>query len=469
MAIYQGLKSELMKSQRVYLPNDIIFEFDDNKPNRVRMKTGKLHTYEIYRRLPYVSAMCECHDYGKGFVTNVGNNKDQEFIVTHNLDSNHIIVQIYDNKTNVLNETEINYIDNNSIKVIFNNIPDNEQYKVLVYSTKYYTDPYIGNETDLNYEIEHGIGQSDIVTSVLNTDSNEYEFTQVRNIDMSDDKVEISFNENIKNNQYLIAMEAGNYSQTITLYENSENKTFTINHNLDCNDIIVQIYNLTSRRKVYSYAQVEIIDKSNIKITFLGFKPEDFKDKCRMRVVLLDVRDVKCCYNIEKNKIHTVQQTKNDIPVILDWSSNTNYIIGELVRHEGTIYKCTTNNANSRFNLDCWAEVNYYDITNAARFDNTKNYKVGMEVVYENKVYRCINDCNDPVFNLDNWEELKDAVIGDLSKINEWDSAIHYLVGDLVKHNDKIYECFKDNINSVFSLDYFVEANEDDLNIKEID
>ena len=30
MAVYQGTKSELMKSQRVYLPNDIIFEFDDS-------------------------------------------------------------------------------------------------------------------------------------------------------------------------------------------------------------------------------------------------------------------------------------------------------------------------------------------------------------------------------------------------------------------------------------------------------
>lgn len=423
MAIYQGFKSELLKSQRVYLPNDIILEFDDNKPNRVRMRTGKLHTYEIYKRLPYVTGFCECHDYGKGFVTNIGNNKDQEFIITHNLDSNHIIYQIYDNETNIMNETYVSYVNNNSIKVRFNNVPKTDQYRVLVYSTRYYTDPCVGNEDDLEYEIEHDIKQSDIVTSVLNTESNEYEFVQVRNIDMTDDKVEISFNDHIKNNQYLVAMEAGNYSQTVTLdINNFENRTFTINHNLDCENIIVQIYDLTFKRKIYSYAQIRIVDASNVEITFLGFKPEDFKTRCRMRIVLLDVRDVECCYQIEKNKIHKIEPRQSDIPVIVDWSPDTNYIVGELVRYNGKIYKCTTNNANLRFNL------NYFD----------------------------------PI----NEDELTNQQIADLP---EWQAGVRYIIGDKVKHNDKYYECISDNVNSTFSLDYWIEANAEDLDIKEID
>lgn len=419
MAIYQGYRSELLKSQRVYLPNDIILEFDDNKPNKVRMKTGKLHKFDIYRRLPYVSGFCECHDYGKGFVINVGNDKDKEFIVEHNLDSDHIIYQIYDNETNMMNETDVSFIDKNSIKVKFNNIPKKDQYKVLVYSTRYYTDPYIGNEDDLNYEIDHGIGQSDILLSVLNTESNNYEHVQIKNVDSSDDKVEIIFKDKIKNNQYLVSMEAGNYSQTITLNKDSSNKTFTINHNLDCDNIIVQVYNLTSRRKVYSEAQIKVIDNSNVEVSFREFEPEDFKDRCRMRIVLLDVRDVECCYQIEKNKIHTVKQVKSKIPVIVDWKSNTNYIIGELVRYDNKIYKCTTNNANSRFNLDCWEEVDVDNLT---------------------------------------------AIM-----VPEWNSGTNYIIGELVRHDDKIYECIKNNINSTFSLDYWIEADEKDLDIKEID
>lgn len=330
MAIYQGYKSELLKSQRAYLPNDIIFEFDDNKPNRVRMKTGKLHTFDIYRRLPYVSCICECHDYGKGFVINIGNNRDKEFVVNHNLNSNHIIVQVYDNETKILNETEIDYIDENNIKIIFNNIPKNDQYRVLVYSTRFYTDPGIGNEDDLNYIVEHGIGTNDIVASILNTESNKYEHTQIKNVDMSSDKIEISFKNKIKNNQYLISMESGNYSQTITLNDNTNyEKVFKINHNLDCEDIIVQAYNLTFKNKLYSNVKVKIIDNSNLEISFNKSELQEFQNNAKIRIVLLDVRDVQCCYDIESNKYSEIKHEQENGSWIIDgkeyyWNQDKN-------------------------------------------------------------------------------------------------------------------------------------------------
>lgn len=310
MAIYQGTKAELMKSKRAYLPNDIIFEFDDSKKNVVRMKTGKLHTFDKYSRLPYVTALCECHDFGKGFVTNIGDGENKEYVVEHDLDSNHILYQIYDNLTGLLIETHVESVDNNNIKVIFNSVADVEQYKVVIYSARYYTDPCIGNEEDLDYEIDHEIGVNDILTSVLNTESNEYEYTQVRNVDANDTTVSISFNQHIKNNQYLVSMDQGNYTQTVSISSTSE-KTFLINHNLDCEDILVQIYSLTEKKKIYSYAQIKLIDKDNVEITFLNFDKEYFKDRQRLRIVILDVRDIDGCCFVKEDPFYKIEKQEN--------------------------------------------------------------------------------------------------------------------------------------------------------------
>lgn len=362
MAVYQGFKSDLLKSQRAYLPNDIIFEFDDNKTNKVRMKVGKMHQAEIYRRLPYVSCLCECHGYGQGFVTDIGNNRDREYTINHNLNSEHVIVQIYDNTTNLLSDTEINLIDSNNVKAIFNNVPRNNQYRVLVYSTPYYTDPGIGNEEDLNYEIEHNIGTSDLVLSLLNLNNKRYEYSQIKNVDSSDDKVEISFEEKIHNNQYLVSMEAGNYSQTVTLTSTSE-KTFRINHNLDCRNIIVQMYDLTFKRRVYSKATVKIIDNSNVEISFSEYNPEEFKDRCRIRIVLLDVRHVDCCYHIDANDIREVKESKkDDIPVIVDWVPGEDYLEGQIVKYNDRYYECINATSNHVTDEDDWKEVNLEDL-----------------------------------------------------------------------------------------------------------
>ena len=157
-------------------------------------------------------------------------------------------------------------------------------------------------------------------------------------------------------------MEAGNYSQTVTLTSTSE-KTFNINHNLDCRDLIVQLYDLTFKRRIYSKAQVRIVDNSNVEVSFKEYYPEDYKDRDRIRIVLLDVRHVDCCYHIDANDIHIVTEPKkDDIPVIVEWKSGEDYLEGQIVTYNDEIYECINANSDYAINENNWKKVNLEDL-----------------------------------------------------------------------------------------------------------
>lgn len=62
----------------------------------------------------------------------IGNNIDTEFIINHNLNTINLIIQVYDLQNNGLIFTDIEFIDNNNIKVSFSNyIPTNNNFLVV--------------------------------------------------------------------------------------------------------------------------------------------------------------------------------------------------------------------------------------------------------------------------------------------------------------------------------------------------
>lgn len=114
------------------------------------------------------------------FVSTLGDGVTGSFILTHNLQTKNLIVQVQDESTGYQVLPAIQYINNNQVQIDFNFIPSVDAYKVVVYAvgvipagsqptSAYRTQKYsttIGNGSDLVYTVSHGLGSEDIVVQV---------------------------------------------------------------------------------------------------------------------------------------------------------------------------------------------------------------------------------------------------------------------------------------------------------------
>jgi hypothetical protein len=114
------------------------------------------------------------------YVSTIGDGVTGSFILTHNLQTKNLIVQVQDESTGYQVLPAIQYINNNQIQVDFNFIPNVDAYKAVVYAvgvipagtqstSAYKTQKFastFGNGTDLEYTISHGLGSEDVIVQV---------------------------------------------------------------------------------------------------------------------------------------------------------------------------------------------------------------------------------------------------------------------------------------------------------------
>jgi hypothetical protein len=129
-----------------------------------------------------------------------------------------------------------------------------------------------------------------------------------------------------------------------------------------------------------------------------------------------------------------------------DWAADTQYAIGDLVRHGGYLYYSTTNNANiAPGDIDI-GYANWNVVSKGVNFkgewDSALQYKTGDVVKRGGQLFIATQDSVTDGSTLDyldssNWEVV---IPGDNWR-NYWNSSEHYAVGDIVILDGSTYRC----------------------------
>jgi hypothetical protein len=192
------------------------------------------------------------------YVTNIGNNVDSEYVVQHNLDTQNVIVQIYDNVTNEqVYTTTINDSRNTTILRFNQPIPLNSlRVIVLTGSSTLRHVSVIGNGSSNEFTVFHNLNNKDVVVQVFNQENGELSYPNILNA--SESHVVIKFEAPIPPNSHKVVvvngqdvnpvynlthsagwdMDLNNYRRVIDVYSFAEgnnsgvNTLFTIEHTI---------------------------------------------------------------------------------------------------------------------------------------------------------------------------------------------------------------------------------------------
>lgn len=192
------------------------------------------------------------------YVTNIGDGVSTEYTINHNLGSQNVIVQIYDNVTNEqVYTTTINDSVNTTI-LRFNQALAPNSLRVIVLqgsSTQRFVS-VVGNGVNTEFNIFHNLNNKDVVVQVFNQENGELVYPNILNA--SDSHVVVKFEQVIPPNSHKVVVVNGedvnpiynlthsagwdldlnNYRKVVDVYSFAEgnnsgvNTLFTIEHTI---------------------------------------------------------------------------------------------------------------------------------------------------------------------------------------------------------------------------------------------
>ena len=138
-----------------------------------------------------------------------------------------------------------------------------------------------------------------------------------------------------------------------------------------------------------------------------------------------------------------------------DWVASTRYKIGDLVKYNGTVYRCiaghtASNNDNGlEFNQDSW---DYYAIgvEYVGEWTTGIRYRLNDYVKFGGSLWRCKQghtSGTDSTLNFDGEEHWNLEVPG-FQRGADWNNFTVYQVGDIIRHGGWLYYCLVNNYNS---------------------
>jgi len=134
-----------------------------------------------------------------------------------------------------------------------------------------------------------------------------------------------------------------------------------------------------------------------------------------------------------------------------NWTQNTRYGVGDLVRNGGIIYRCiiehTSSNIDSGLEADQakWA-ILFDGIDYKGDWTATTKYVVNDLIKYGGSVFRCI-EAHISTAHLENGKFQIEFPGYEFS--GEWNDSSYYAVGDLVLHGGWLYKAVTNNFNKV--------------------
>ena len=192
------------------------------------------------------------------YVANIGDGINTEYTIRHNLNSQNVIVQIYDNTTNEqVFTTTINDTVDTTILRFNDTIPTNSLRVIILQgaSTQRFVS-VVGNGVNSEYTVFHNLNNKDVVVQVFNQENGELVYPNI--LTASDNHVVIKFEQTITPNSHKVVivngsdinpvynlthsagwdMDLNNYRRVLDVYSFAEgnnsgvNTLFTIEHTI---------------------------------------------------------------------------------------------------------------------------------------------------------------------------------------------------------------------------------------------
>lgn len=133
-----------------------------------------------------------------------------------------------------------------------------------------------------------------------------------------------------------------------------------------------------------------------------------------------------------------------------DWTTNTAYGVGDVVKYGGIVYKCTTGHSSAgtelaglEADLANW-EIVHSGVEYRGDWSNANRYRLNDLVKYGATVFRCINGHQAATTFTDSKWQIEFPG-GEFN--NDWSSTVAYNIGDIVRHGGYLYYSKTNNTN----------------------
>lgn len=239
-----------------------------------------------------------------GYISYIGNGVDNIFTVNHNLNTQDVVVQIYDRSNNELVYAGVFAPTPNSVVLRFNYAIPYESFKVVVLAGTRSGNPsdwIIGNGTDTSYTITHNLNNQNLIVQVYDVSTNQVVFPSIVNstntstiifedpISANSHKVVIALADDL-NPIYKLTHSAGwdfdlnNYRKVIDVYSFQEgnnsgvNTLFTIEHTIAQQAYFGHLlgsvgYDLITWHSLKNW--LDLREKTLALVPYLRFSPEN--------------------------------------------------------------------------------------------------------------------------------------------------------------------------------------------------
>jgi len=145
-------------------------------------------------------------NHGSQYTAIIGDGIRESYEVLHNLNTENIIVQVYDNVTNEVVFTEVVIVSPTICRIIFNEAINVNSFRVVIFSgisaSTYMS--LLGNGVDNVFVISHNLNSQNIIIQVYDQVTNELVYTSISNI--SPNQSLVSFKHPIALNAYRVVM-----------------------------------------------------------------------------------------------------------------------------------------------------------------------------------------------------------------------------------------------------------------------
>ena len=140
-----------------------------------------------------------------------------------------------------------------------------------------------------------------------------------------------------------------------------------------------------------------------------------------------------------------------------DWTNETYYSVGEVIKWEGYVYRCITAHESNTV-LSQGVHTDFEKWTLVAKTDNwvntwTTNYPYDLgDVITNNGItYRCITkhqSASTTVLGLEADQSKWEIVTRSDNWRTDWTVNTHYLVDDVIKYNGIVYRCLTAHVSN---------------------
>ena len=143
-----------------------------------------------------------------------------------------------------------------------------------------------------------------------------------------------------------------------------------------------------------------------------------------------------------------------------DWSSGTEYNLGDIVKISGTLWICSVNHLSTTFAQDSAYWVTFTNTIFVGDWDQATSYAPGQVVKYNGNLHKCITAHTSVTLLEDNasdWELYFEGI----NWQSEWQSSTVYRLNDFVKYGGTVFRCVETHTSqsvfddSKFSVEVF--------------